>query len=368
MTPTHTDHLHIEHSVYAGVTVVDCKYAECGSTNEEAANLLRAARTVVSTESFNEYDHAMLHEHANTSTTSHTHLPVVVSAEFQTRGRGRRGKEWHGNAGENLYISVGLPAPTWTAHLADYQLLGCMAVCAALEQILNTDANLASSNDTTSQSPYQSPYTVQLKYPNDVLLCAHSSAVGARKVCGVLVETEFRGSELGHVVCGMGVNVNQLNFTNVNQQNFAHVNPLKFPTNPTPNATSMRLVAGREFDVWEVRQLVLQKFFELLNTSADAVFAAWEQKLNLKDKRICTVHSTNDVQATHTNTNTTTHTYTVVCVQRDGMIRVREPQNMAGSGEFAVSPHGEFVLSPHSTSFRVCVADGSCCEQASSLT
>jgi biotin-(acetyl-CoA carboxylase) ligase len=189
---------------------------------------------------------------------------------------------------------------------------------------------------------------VQVKYPNDVLLGAHSSAAGASKVCGVLVETEFRGSELGHVVCGMGLNVNQL----------------EFPTNPTPNATSMRLVAGSEFDVREVRQLVLQKFFELLNTSADAVFAAWEQKLNLKDKRICTVHSTNEIQAT----NTTTHAYTVVRVQRDGMIRVREPQNIEGGGEVAVSPHGEFVLSPHSTSFRVCTADGSCCEQASSLT
>jgi BirA family biotin operon repressor/biotin-[acetyl-CoA-carboxylase] ligase len=352
MTPTHTDHLHIEHSVYAGVTVVDCKYAECGSTNEEAANLLRAARMDASTESINEHDHAMLHEHANAPSTSHTHLPVVVSAEFQTRGRGRRGKEWHGNAGENLYISVGLPAPSWTAHLADYQLLGCMAVYAALEQILNTDTHNTSSNDTTSQSPSQSPYTVQVKYPNDVLLCAHSSAADARKVCGVLVETEFRGSELGHVVCGMGLNVNQL----------------EFPTNPTLNATSMRLVAGREFDLREVRQLVLQNFFELLNTSADEVFAAWEQKLNLKDKPICTVHSTNEIQATHTTTNTTTHTYTVVCVQRDGMIRVREPQNMEGGGEVAVSPHGEFVLSPHSTSFRVCAADGSCCEQASSLT
>ena len=355
MTPTHTNHHHIEHSVYAGVTVVDCKYAECGSTNEEAANLLRRARAGENAEWFNEHDHAMLHEHANASSTSHTHLPVVVSAEFQTRGRGRRGKEWHGNAGENLYISVGLPAPTWTAHLADYQLLGCMAVCAALEQILNTDANPASSNDTTSQSPSQSPYSVQVKYPNDVLLGAHSSAAGARKVCGVLVETEFRGSELGHVVCGMGVNVNQLEF--------AHVNQLNIEANPTPNATSMRLVAGRQFDLREVRQLVLQNFFELLNTSADAVFAAWEQKLNLKDKRICTLHTTNDLQ----ETNTTTHVYQVVCVQRDGMIRVREPQNMEGGGEVAVSPHGEFVLSPHSTSFRVCAEDGSCCEQASSL-
>lgn len=355
MTPTHTNHHHIEHSVYAGVTVVDCKYAECGSTNEEAANLLRRARAGENAEWFNEHDHAMLHEHANASSTSHTHLPVVVSAEFQTRGRGRRGKEWHGNAGENLYISVGLPAPTWTAHLADYQLLGCMAVCAALEQILNTDANPASSNDTTSQSPSQSPYSVQVKYPNDVLLGAHSSAAGARKVCGVLVETEFRGSELGHVVCGMGVNVNQLEF--------AHVNQLNIEANPTPNATSMRLVAGRQFDLREVRQLVLQNFFELLNTSADAVFAAWEQKLNLKDKRICTLHTTNDLQ----ETNTTTHAYQVVCVQRDGMIRVREPQNMEGGGEVAVSPHGEFVLSPHSTSFRVCAEDGSCCEQASSL-
>jgi biotin-(acetyl-CoA carboxylase) ligase len=352
MTPTHTNRHHIEHSVYAGVTVVDCKYAECGSTNEEAANLLRRARAGENAEWFNEHDHAMLHEHANASSTSHTHLPVVVSAEYQTRGRGRRGKEWHGNAGENLYISVGLPAPTWTKHLADYQLLGCMAVCAALEQILNTDTNPPSSNDTTSQSPSQSPYSVQVKYPNDVLLGAHSSAAGASKVCGILVETEFRGSELGHVVCGMGVNVNQL----------------EFPTNPTLNATSMRLVAGRDFDVLEVRQLVLQKFFELLNTSSDAVFAAWEQKLNLNDKRICTMHSTNDVQATHTTTNTTTHAYTVVCVQRDGMIRVREPQNREGGGEVAVSPHGEFVLSPDATSFRVCAADGSCCEQASSLT
>ncbi|MFN5866799.1 MAG: hypothetical protein ACK45R_07365, partial [Candidatus Kapaibacterium sp.] len=69
MTPTHTNHHHIEHSVYAGVTVVDCKYAECGSTNEEAANLLRRARAGENAEWFNEHDHAMLHEHANASST-----------------------------------------------------------------------------------------------------------------------------------------------------------------------------------------------------------------------------------------------------------------------------------------------------------
>ena len=37
--------------------------------------------------------------------------PVVVVADLQRRGRGRRGHDWWSPAGEGLYLSVGLSAP-----------------------------------------------------------------------------------------------------------------------------------------------------------------------------------------------------------------------------------------------------------------
>jgi BirA family biotin operon repressor/biotin-[acetyl-CoA-carboxylase] ligase len=100
---------------------------------------------------------------------------VVVVADRQTRGRGRRGRTWEAPAGSSLLVSVLLrPA---TPHLA---------VVAA---------GLAAADACRSSSTGLQP---TLKWPNDLVVD------GRGKLAGILAEAAGPG---GRVVVGLGLNV-----------------------------------------------------------------------------------------------------------------------------------------------------------------
>ena len=92
--------------------------------------------------------------------------------EHQTRGRGRRGRQWLDMPGGSVMLSVSAPAPPQSAGLS-------LAVGAALWQAL---------------SPHSKP--LQIKWPNDLLDAA------GRKVGGILAETFG-----GRIIIGVGINL-----------------------------------------------------------------------------------------------------------------------------------------------------------------
>lgn len=101
---------------------------------------------------------------------------LVVGAEVQTAGRGRRGRSWHAPAGSSLTLSVllrpALPQPTWPV----LTLAAGVAVARAAAVFCAEDS-------------------VALKWPNDLL-------IDGVKAAGVLAE-----SAAGAVVIGIGLNV-----------------------------------------------------------------------------------------------------------------------------------------------------------------
>jgi BirA family biotin operon repressor/biotin-[acetyl-CoA-carboxylase] ligase len=108
---------------------------------------------------------------------------LVVVADLQTAGRGRRGRAWESPSGANLMASVAL-RPRLAAR--DAGLLGIVAALAvrdAAASMLPDDA-------------------LRVKWPNDVV------TEDGRKLAGLLVETAIRGQELAEAVIGMGINVN----------------------------------------------------------------------------------------------------------------------------------------------------------------
>lgn len=111
---------------------------------------------------------------------------TVVAAETQTQGRGRRGRCWQTEPGRNLTFSL-LLRPSWRPPTLPPLSL---AVGVGLAQGL---------------TPWL-PQPARLKWPND-LLC------GGRKLGGVLVELAADTREVRHVVVGIGINVNQLEFS-----------------------------------------------------------------------------------------------------------------------------------------------------------
>jgi BirA family transcriptional regulator, biotin operon repressor / biotin---[acetyl-CoA-carboxylase] ligase len=105
---------------------------------------------------------------------------VVVIADEQRRGRGRRGTRWSCPSGEGLIFSVVLRARWQASHLSVLPLVIGLGVREVAARHLSE--------------------VCQVKWPNDVL-------VRGRKLCGILLEAHFTGGVTEAVVVGVGLNV-----------------------------------------------------------------------------------------------------------------------------------------------------------------
>lgn len=105
----------------------------------------------------------------------------LVVAEFQTAGRGRRGRAWQSPMATNLYFSYGWKTSLPVQQLGGLSLVIGVSIAETLEKIGFDD--------------------LQLKWPNDV-------RVNQKKLAGVLIELSGDASGDLDVVIGVGLNVN----------------------------------------------------------------------------------------------------------------------------------------------------------------
>jgi BirA family transcriptional regulator, biotin operon repressor / biotin---[acetyl-CoA-carboxylase] ligase len=106
---------------------------------------------------------------------------LVVLADRQSAGKGRRGRTWESPSGVNVYLSVILRPALPPPRAPQIPLFAGVAVARALNGISELPA--------------------RLKWPNDVL-------IHGRKVAGILAELEIQGGEIQFIILGVGVNVN----------------------------------------------------------------------------------------------------------------------------------------------------------------
>jgi len=110
---------------------------------------------------------------------------AVVSLE-QTSGRGQRGNSWASEVGLGLYFSILLRPSDCSA---EGPFLLNKVIAAAAARYVETAAGCR----------------VSIRWPNDLL-------IGGRKAGGLLIENTWRGSRLGEVIAGVGINLNQQEF------------------------------------------------------------------------------------------------------------------------------------------------------------
>ena len=114
---------------------------------------------------------------------------TVILADFQESGRGRQGRPWITDKGQNLMFSIFLKFPDFSAIPGALTLKTGLAVSLAIENFV---PGLAGS--------------VKVKWPNDIMLLTDGAASGksqaARKAVGILTEAE--GAK---VYIGIGVNL-----------------------------------------------------------------------------------------------------------------------------------------------------------------
>ena len=112
---------------------------------------------------------------------------TVVVAEKQTDGRGQLGTVWESDQGKNLTFSVLIK---FLDFKITQQFYLSMAVSLGVLRVLKS----------------QFIYNFHIKWPNDIL-------AENNKVAGILIENSIVGSFIKNSVIGIGLNVNQTNFT-----------------------------------------------------------------------------------------------------------------------------------------------------------
>ena len=170
---------------------------------------------------------------ASASTSNHG---LVLLAEEQTAGRGRRGRSWSAPRGSSILMSALIFPPPSLDDPAWLTALGALAVAEVVEANAGVEA--------------------RIKWPNDVL-------VEGRKIAGILVE-RGRGS-----VLGIGLNVN--------------TTADSFPEGLRSPATSLRILNGTIFDRSDVaRRLILRldrHYRDAVERGVEALGATWKRRL-----------------------------------------------------------------------------------------
>jgi BirA family transcriptional regulator, biotin operon repressor / biotin---[acetyl-CoA-carboxylase] ligase len=144
---------------------------------------------------------------------------VIITAEKQTRGRGRLGRHWYSPPRTGTYLSIIL-RPKFPPE--DAPGLSVMTAVALADSVA-----------------HWKPGLVQIKWPNDVW-------INGRKTAGILTELSAERNKISHVIVGIGINVNH--------------KASDFPDDLRATATSLRRELRHKVDRLELLRLFLLNF------------------------------------------------------------------------------------------------------------
>ena len=154
--------------------------------------------------------------YAKTLPEEESHELTLVTAEFQTAGRGAGTNTWESERGKNLLFSL----VVYPQRLQANQMFALSEVTA-----------LAIRDALSSYAP-----SFSIKWPNDIY---HAD----KKIVGMLIENDLRGKWVRRSVIGVGVDVNQTRFLS-----------------DAPNPVSLAQILGKEVDRDQVLENILHQF------------------------------------------------------------------------------------------------------------
>jgi BirA family transcriptional regulator, biotin operon repressor / biotin---[acetyl-CoA-carboxylase] ligase len=185
---------------------------------------------------------------------------MTVIARAQTHGRGQRGNSWETEAGANIILSL-LLRPTFLEAKQQFDLTRIAA--------------LAIHKTISAALPAEQ---VRIKWPNDLF-------VNGKKIAGMLIENSISGKTIHTSVFGIGVNVNQTQFSANLQQ-----------------ATSIALITGQKTDLQELIHSFLSTlemyYLMLRQGKSEELDAAYQEALFRKGISANYTDSTGEFEAT----------------------------------------------------------------------
>ncbi len=181
---------------------------------------------------------------------------LILIAEHQQAGKGRKIKRWASPLGSNLYLSIKFKFPA-SSPVHFMPLVTAVAVCNALSRL-----------DIKG---------TMIKWPNDIY-------VNGKKIAGILVENRYNSVTANSCVVGIGLNVNMYKNSLIEQA-----------------WTSMALERNQIFDRNHVTALILSELIFQFDKLHDFNFKQFQQKWNkfdyLKGKIIKVVADQSEYEA-----------------------------------------------------------------------
>ena len=140
---------------------------------------------------------------------------TVVVADYQTAGRGMDKNRWESVAGKNLLFSIALNVNFLKAE-SQFKISQAVsvAIVETLEKIIDLDR-------------------FYIKWPNDIYF-------GDKKLAGMLIQNTVEGRMMGMSVVGIGLNVNQIEFSK-----------------DIPNPVSMKMITGMDYEIENLLNLLV---------------------------------------------------------------------------------------------------------------
>lgn len=155
---------------------------------------------------------------------------TLVTADYQTAGRGQRGNSWESEEGKNLVYSLLIhPRMVRPAQIFSISEVAALSVCEALDDILSSNQESTSTDGNA----------FCVKWPNDIYY-------GDRKIAGILIETDMMGKRIENAIIGVGVNINQHKFLS-----------------DAPNPVSLYQITHQEVEREEVLESIVTHFKSL---------------------------------------------------------------------------------------------------------
>jgi len=133
---------------------------------------------------------------------------TVINAIEQTAGIGQRGNHWEAAPGKNLTFSIILK-PTFVPIADQFQLTKTISL--GITDWLKTVV--------------PKEHVVKIKWPNDIY-------VDQKKICGTLTSAKINGTQIASAISGIGININQTQFSSWIPNPISLVQLLKEETTP----------------------------------------------------------------------------------------------------------------------------------------
>lgn len=166
---------------------------------------------------------------------------AVVTARYQTKGRGQRATIWQSEKDKNLIISI---------------LKKEIDLNPQHQFLLNIVVSLAVFKTLQALKIPK----LSIKWPNDIL--SHDKKIG-----GILIELILKKNTIDKAIIGIGLNINQIKFKDL------------------PSASSLQNITGIHYNLDELLHKLLEnfKYYFSINNTAE-LWTTYENLLFRKDK------------------------------------------------------------------------------------